>query len=263
MVTPAVTPVVVTATKAAVVTPAAPVAAVASQTWLQKHTTLIIVFLALVLAVFLAQKYFSYVDGVDSKKQQVALAALATQKTATDQALSQDATTLKDYQTALNAEVTQNAQLSAAISSRNKVLVQQQATNATLAPTALATHWAADINKPSTEVVSNASGTTVTDDAAIATVNQLDSVPVLQANLQSTQAQVDDLNVQSGKASALILQGQTAVTDLKTELVDQTKSCTAQVNSLKAAARKSRLKTFAWGFGTGFVSGLFIGLKGL
>jgi len=226
-----------------------------SKTWLQKHTLLIMGVLVIGLSVFVIQKYLDYVVKSDQNKAQIALSQLEAQKASNDKTLAQAQQTLADYKTALDVYSKQNAELTAAITKRTSTAVVQQRQDATLTPTALGTRWKELINKPG--ITETSTGFSVDDDAGLATVQQLELVPVLEANLSDEQAKEENDQKELGKASAVIDQGKDLVSGLQLQLTDQDKSCKIQLQTEKDKSRKSRLRWFGAGFVTGFIGGIW------
>jgi hypothetical protein len=77
---------------------------------------------------------------------------------------------------------------------------------------------------------------------------QLDSIPVLQSDLVDETKIAANLQTQSTQQTGVIA-------DLQVQITDQTKVCQAQVASVKAQARKSKLKWFGVGFVLGVIAG--------
>lgn len=231
-----------------------------SKTWLQKHTAIIATVLFLATAVFVTQKYFDYKVANDGKASQAIQQQLDEQKIINAQTLTQAQKTLDDYKTALDVYAKQNSALTAAIAARDKGVQQQQATNATLPPSALASRWATLIGAKAGEITAGSSGITVTEDAALTSVNMIEEVPVLTQDLKDKQTEITNLNTEVNKSELLVTQGQTLVDGLQAQLVDQSKACKIQVQTVTDSAKKSRLKWFGAGFVTGFVTGVWAGL---
>lgn len=158
-------------------------------------------------------------------------------------------------------------QTTAQIASLQAQLKKQQAADAAMTPDALAAHWGALINSASGVHPVTGDGYAVSQDAAVATTQALDSIPTLNAQIESDS---EVLSAQTGLLSAddkQIGDLNAQVKGLQTTNTEEITTCTAQVAQVKAddavALHKSRKKWFIAGVITGFVGGLFGGHSGL
>lgn len=209
-------------------------------TWLQKHERLIIVVLVLALGGWLGNKWMN-------QSAENAKSALAVQQAASAAAASQADLAAKTYQAAIDAMSRQNVALAASQQARNTTLVKQQTVTATLPPDTVVTMWKGlipGINQGNI-VPTPQGGYTVDGGPAIETVNQLEEVPVLRANLS-------DETALAGNTQTALNSCSTLVETQKTEIAQDKKTCDAQVTSLKADARKSKRNWFI----AGFISGI-------
>jgi hypothetical protein len=113
-------------------------------------------------------------------------------------------------------------------------------------------------------VTTASNGYAVTDDAALATVDQLEQVPVLTQNLKDETTTAANLQKDVDDANTLISTGKVTVAGLQLQLQDQDKACSTQVTALQGQLKKqklqgivSRAKWFLAGFATGFITGVF------
>ena len=223
------------------------------KTWSQKHERLIIVFLVLTFATFLAQKYFDLSAKIADAKNNVAQTVLQAQAQKDEADLAQAKQLLITYEQSLQQSQEQNAQLVAKIAANNVQLAKQQATDAKLTPSQLSIRWQGLVNNTGIETAAN--GYAVTDDAAIDTVQQLEQVPVLTQNLKDETVKEANLQTNIDDANKLIDKGKITVDGLQLQIQDQQKACTTQVAAVTANATKSKLKWFGAGFIIGFVTG--------
>lgn len=235
---------------------------ITSQTWLQKHTVLIIAILSITLGYFLTDKAIAIVASYESHKAQQAQTVLATQAKTSDEDLTEAKAQLVVYENALAASTKENATLTAAITSRNQAESTQQKTDATLPPSQLATRWEALVNN--TGVATAAKGYTVTDDAAVNTVQQLEQIPVLTQNLADMTTEEAGLQKTVSTVNQLVLDGKSTIGSLQSQLTDQTKQCSTDEAALKSQIVKSKVasvwekaKWFGYGFVSGFITGVF------
>lgn len=228
------------------VTPAPTVILANELTWLQKHERLIIVVLVLALGGWLGNKWMN-------QSAENAKSVLAVQQAASAAAASQADLAAKTYQAAIDAMSRQNVALAASQQARNTTLVKQQAATATVAPDVLITMWKGlipgtmggdiklqDITRPDGV---HAQQVIVDDGPAVETVNQLEEVPVLKANLSDETALAQNTQTALNSCSTL-------VDSQKTEIAEDKKTCDAKTASLKADARKSKRNWFITGLVT-------------
>lgn len=228
------------------------------KTWWQKHERLIIIVLALAGVLFVTNKVLNHSADVDKQKSDIAAQTLSQQKE-TDKALAaQVAQTQAQYQQLVIQLSQQNAQLVAAVQTRTVVLQQQQAVDRTLPLPDLGKRWVDLVHLQPTDIQPTASGITVSTDGARTTVAQLEKVPVLEANVQDGQTQIANDEKQLTASNIVIASQSNEIDGLKLTVVDQDKSCKTQIATVKAEARKSKLKTFLYGAGVG--AGLVIGV---
>jgi hypothetical protein len=158
----------------------------------------------------------------------------------------------------------QNQQLTNANIALATALSRQQKTDATLPPSDLAQRWAQITPSMPAGGVTVASDNTmkVTQAGAVATVQQLEKVPVL------TQ-QLDNMTVEKTNDDQLIAKQNTSIFDLNSQvgglqkqIVDNDKVCQAQIKVVKDEARKSKRRWFIIGYIAGFASKAFLSSKG-
>lgn len=240
-------------TPAAPAVTAVPVATTVAttKTWLQNHERLILVVLVLSFLVFGVSKYFDHEATKDqaaaSLAQQTLAAAIENSKALAAQVAGQTA----QYRALVIQLTQQNAQLTQQVNTRTVVLQQQVATDKTLPLPLLGNRWATLIQAAPGDLTATTAGVSVTPQAALATVTQLESVPVLTKNLADTQTENTNLNAELTSSDDLTTGLKSQVTALNTQLGDQTKSCKAEVASVKASARRGKLKAFLFGVGVG------------
>lgn len=209
----------------------------AEKTWFQKHERLIIVFAVLALGGWLGNKWMN-VSAENAKS------ALAVQQQVSAVAASQAALAAQSYQAAIDALSKANVALAASQTARNTALVKQQTATVTLPPDQLVTLWQGlipGINKGS--ITPTATGYIVDSGPAVDTVNQLEEVPVLKANL-SDEIKLADTTQTTLNSCSILIDKQ------KIQIAEDDKTCKAQVTSLKADARKSKRNWFIGGMTT-------------
>jgi hypothetical protein len=237
-------------------TPPISLPTVPTVSWLKAHETIVIVVLVLSAVTFIWQKGANIYADIKKAELTASQNVVAAQKAQVDADLAQAKTLLGVYQQSLAQSQQQNLQLTAQINSRNLALTSQQNNDKVIVqsnPSQFAQRWATLIDNP--DVQDTDKGFQVGPTAALATVQSLEQVPVLQADLKDEQAKTANLQSTVDASQKLVDQGKITVDGLQVQIKDQQAECTAQVASVKADARKSKLKWFGIGFVVGFVAG--------
>ena len=176
-------------------------------------------------------------------------------KTAT-QVVKVDDTATKALQTqlaTLQATVNaQSAQLSQRIVTRNQAVVVQKITDQKLPPTDLAKRWQALLSVSDGVTPTTDGNYAVTQNVALDTVTALEEVPALTQN-------VADLQTQLVNTQAVVQKQADVIAGQATQLADEKKSHTADVNAQKAKTRRAGLRGFEIGVVVGFIGGIFVG----
>lgn len=214
--------------------------------WFKAHEKILIISIGAVLAFHFYSSAIAAWDRHDSRQAEIAAAQVKA-----DDAVTKD---LKGQLVDLQAQVAQtNAELAKQIAQNNTNLKKQQDANnkATLAEVAariqkLAALPPVDVNPlpiPGSLVVSDAGSRTI--------VNQLEEVPVLQAQVTALQTELKNDQTIIDKQTQVIAQ-------LDKDLVDEKKSHVADVAAEKVKTKHAFIK----GLKIGFIAGLFIGIFG-
>jgi hypothetical protein len=218
-----------------------------------KHVILAILAAGMILLI--TWKVLAHMDLVDHDQ-----VVLAQQQLKVDQqtAKTQAATTKTDdsaLQRQVNILTASNRALVTSVASLQQQLASQRSKDAAMAPDALSARWQSLINAGSIQV--QPSGILADLTASHATVDKLESLPVLRAELDQTKAN----SAQKDKA---ILGEQNLVADVQAELgtckkvtQDADAACQAQIKEVKASARK---RAFWYAIGS-FISGIIAGRK--
>jgi hypothetical protein len=144
----------------------------------------------------------------------------------------------------------QNASLESANLQLVTELARQQHVDTTMTPTALTQRWNQLIPQASSTVTS--SGVSLPVVGAVATVQSLEEIPVLQQELTASQTEtknVQSINAASAKQVATL---NIEVDGLNLQIVDDKKVCKAEVAVVKAEASRSKRRWFV----TGFIAGV-------
>ena len=244
------------------------------RTFLLDHERLIIIVLAAVVLWWGWGKYAQIRldhDNALLKQAQVVAqqqadqnAALAKQAQANAQQIAEDRAQLQALSDKLTA---QNQQLVAANTALAVALTKQQKTDASLPVPALVDRWAQLV--PGTNfagAVTSGNNVQVTPSNALATVQQLEKVPVLTQQLANETAEKanDDQLINQQNKSITDLNGQVgtlnaSVAGLNKQITDNAAVCQDQIKVVKAQAAKSKRRWFIIGFISGFVTGAYAG----
>lgn len=244
-------------------TPVAPATLVAeTKTWIQKHERILIVLMVLLAGAWGFSKFADLSASKAEARATVAEQALAAQKVSDAQNAATVAQVTQQYAVIVQSLQAQNASLAAAVASRQTALVAQQKTDATLPLTDLSNRLKTLGNAPDGTVLSDGNYVKITQPGAVAVVQTLETLPVLQSDLKDEMALAGAAQAAQKQGEVVIEAQGKEITGLNLTLVDADKQCKAQIAEVKATARKGKIKWFKIGFVTGFVSGLWAGHAG-
>jgi len=227
--------------------------------FIKTHERLLIVALVLLAG---SWGYSRYADNAAAKSEARATVAeqtLASQKAQDAQNQAQIVQLTQQYQQLTQVLAQQNASLAASVASRQTAQVAQQAKDAHLPPSDLATRLQTMGNASVGEVTVTPTGLALTEQAAVSVTETLEAIPVLQADLRDTQITLQTSEATVAKANDLTAEQAKQITGLNLTAKDADVVCKAQITAVKAEARKGKIKWFKIGFVTGFVSGLWAG----
>lgn len=229
--------------------------------FLLDHERLLIVLVAAVLIFIGYVKVTNIIaahDAANLKQAQVVADAQKVQNAQLAQQVAVDAENLKALETKLES---QNAQLVQANATLASALANRQKTDAALLPTELAARWTQLVPQAS-PVVGSGNSLTVSNAGGVATVQSLEQVPVLQAQLKNETAekQNDDQIITQQTTSIFNLNA--SVTGLNKQIVDNDVVCKAAIKVEVDKARKSKRRWFIIGYVAGFASKAFLSSKG-
>jgi len=171
---------------------------------------------------------------------------VAAQQASVNEGLAQQAAFQAAQYKELAAKLdTQNAALVQANTLLATTLAQRQKTDATLPPSALVARWNILVPQAGAQVSPN--GVTLPSVGAVATVQTLEQVPVLQTELSNTNGQLanDEQLLVAGKAQNDTLYNE--IDGLRVQITDNSKVCQDQIKVIKDAARKSKFHYFLGG----------------
>lgn len=224
--------------------------------WLKHHIVLLVIVIVLVGAsVYGIESIIARHDAVSSAKADIVLQQQTAQTNLLATKLQQD----EQLSAQQNAQLmAMNAQLSSYITQRDKaaaIIVQK---DATLSALEAAQKITVQTKAQPGEVV--VQGDTVQMDLSVSrtVVANQDQLPVVQADLTDAKTEIRQGETVIENLQTVVLDGRNTIDSMKTQAVDADRACKAEVATVKAQARKSKLKWFLTGLITGIIGGRYI-----
>ena len=221
-------------------------------TWLQKHERLILAAMAGVILWLSIGKIDTLIINHDASNLAQTKVVAAEQAEKNKELATQVAEQAAQYKALAQQVEQQNAALEQANVQLAQALTKQQKTDAMLPPNALAQRWNTLV--PTATATVTPSGIAVPQSGAVATVQELEKVPVLSSQLENERTQLGNtqnlLDASRTQVSTLTDQ----VSGLRLQAVDDAKVCKAQVAEVKAQARKSKRTWFTIGYVAGLAT---------
>jgi len=224
--------------------------------WLVAHERLVMLALVLAVGTFGISKFFDVEAARKDAKYVAAEQIVANDQKNSAALASQTAQVTQQYQALVQALSAQNASLAASVASRNVVLTQQVTKNSTLPLPELLARWNM---LAGTTVAVNGDNAIVSVQDSRKTVDLLESVPVLMANLADQTKIAQNYQNELQKADLLVNEESAQITGLNKQLTDQATANKTEVAAVKAEGKKNSVKWFKRGFLVGFISGIFVG----
>ena len=220
--------------------------------WIESHERLLLVAVAGVVLWFGIGRVDSLIARHDNANLQQAQVVAQVQHDKTAAIAAQVAQQAAQYQALADKVQAQNAALVQANTELATALAKQQRTDASLPPTELVNRWSTLV--PQAKPTVTPSGVALDTPSAVATVQALEAVPVLTAQVSNTQKELDNAQSLVTAEGQQVVTLNTEVGSLRTQLGDNQAVCQAQIAVVRAEARKSKRRWFLVGFVTGFVS---------
>lgn len=220
--------------------------------YLKAHEHLIIVLVLVLAGWFSVGKVENIIAAHDNANLKQATTIAQVQQSKDAALAAQVASQAAQYQALADKVQIQNAALVAANTQLATALAKQQKTDASLPLPDLANRWTVLV--PSAKPIATPSGLAVDTPGAIATVQSLEQVPVLSAQIENDHTQIENtqnlLTASNGQVATL----NEEVSGLRLEAVDQTKGCNARVKVETDKVHTARRRWFKIGFLTGFLA---------
>jgi len=222
-----------------------------SLSWLQKHERIVIVFLVLLAGTWFGNRWLDTRAAATSQSAAIAVQQLKEQQAKDAAMAAQVAQLSSQYQALVSEMASENARLAASMANRTIVLQQQQAADKTMPLPDLGAHWAELAGVDKSELTATSNGITVSDTAARATVQKLEQVPVLEANLKDETTVAANTQQELTGANNVIDGQKQQIAGLKLTVTDDEKVCKTQLAAQKAADNKSKRNWFLRGLALG------------
>ena len=183
-------------------------------------------------------------------KQAQTIAAVQSQKDAAIAAqVAEDSAAFAALQAKMQAQATALEQANIALAT---ALTKQQKTDATLPPTDLVARWNTLV--PSANVTVSTNGETLPNSGAVATVQQLERIPVQQETITNDQTLIANGNALAVSQEKQVTDLTSEVSGLKLQSVDDLKVCNARVKVETDKVHKARRRWFLIGYVAGFLT---------
>jgi len=236
--------------------------ATATKTWLQLHERIVCLALVLAFGYFGVSKYYDH-EATVKDAQATAAAQIAVADHTNSLALASQAQQIaQQYAVLVQTLSAQNSALNAAMAQRAIQQKAQVVTDSNLPMAGVAARWAVLIPsvQPSTSLTG---GISLTSGQAHDSLEYMEQVPMLQANLADETKIAGDYQQEVQKSDLLNADLNAQITGLQKENADLVAKDKADVASARAEGRKGKIKYFKIGFVTGFIAGLWGGHSGL
>jgi hypothetical protein len=219
--------------------------------WLRHHLILLaLVVLLVVGSVYGIESVIAKHDHENALEKQAIAQTLAQQNQQFQSQTQIQINTLVQQNTALQQQI---GVLATAITTRDSQLRTQQAQVPQLTPDQLSVEWQKDIKNAGNIKPILPSGYQVDQAAAVASVQAIEAVPVLQQDIGDLQNSNKNLGVQLVNETAIYEDEKKAHASDNTANAAAIAAQNAKIKDITAQCRKSKLK---W-FGLGFLAGLF------
>ena len=220
-------------------------------TWLQKHERLVLAAIAGLALWFGIGKIDTLIANHDNANLAQAKVVAQSQAEKTEAIAAQVAQQAQEYKALADKVNAQNAALEQANVNLANALIKQQHTDAGLPPSELANRWAVLV--PQAKPTVTATGIAVDTPSAIATVQALEQVPVLQKQIVNKDTELGNAQNLLTSSNGQVTTLNTEVGSLRVQITDNAKVCDARVKVVTDAAKKSKRRWLYAGMVIGFI----------
>lgn len=217
--------------------------------FIKAHHTLVLLVAGFGTLLFLGNLYINKSYDAAVARNAAAQQVLQEQVTKNAELQKQQDAREQQYQTMLETLTRQNQALVSAVAARNQAVAVQQHTDAGLPGAELAARHEALAGVKGVNYTEN--GFQVSSPVELQTVQSLETLPVLQANLKDEQSLSANKDQQITGLNGIVtgLNGQ--VGGLRVQLTDADKACTTKIDEIKKGERKAKRNWFARGLAIG------------
>lgn len=225
--------------------------------FIRNHERLILVLSVLAVAGWLGNKLENLIHDRDVSRNAVAQQQLQEQVKANQALAAQVADLQKTYEADRAQWESQNRQLIASIAQRNQQTTNQQQVDASLSLVELAKRWSGLVGVAQDQIQTSGQNLFASEQASRATVQQLEEVPTLRANVQDQQTVLANKDSQITSLAGLNAGLTSQVGGLQKQIGDADKACKTQIAVVKDEARRAKRKYFIAGFIAGIATRLW------
>jgi hypothetical protein len=224
--------------------------------FVKHHEKLLAVILAAALIWGVVGKVQDAIAAHDKAAYAAAASVTAAQAEKNAALATASAALAQQAQAQATATAAANKQLEASNAALITALANQRAIDAKLSPPELAARIETLAALPPNSVVPATAGYTVTAPAAVSIAQSLETVSTQAGEIVNLKSEAANDRKQIAAQDALVLGLNQQIAGLGLQIGDQTKECKAQVATVKAEARKSKMRWFKAGVVVGFVAGV-------
>lgn len=215
-------------------------------TWITSHVVAVLLVLGLVAASVVGSVYF--VENLEAKheaKEAALYSSLSAAQTAQNQELeTQLKSDEQNWAVVQTQLLAQNSQLAQAVAQKNQQLAVQVKADATLDAQSAAAKLEQQTGANSGEVVAQENNVVLDLPVARRVVSDIDTLPVVQSTLASTQQQLTNETTIATNAQADDSAQKQLVSGLQKQNADDSKACDAKVAAANAKVKKAGIKGF-------------------
>ena len=223
-------------------------------TFLKHHETFLIVVLGFALLWFLSGKIQNIIAAHDNANLHTVQVTLTAQVDANKKTAALAAQQAADMKVLNDKVLAQDAALAQANKALATALSQRQQTNNNLPLPELAARWQVLVPAVSSGVSFDGTRLLVDNTAAHATVNELEKVPVLTAQLDNEKKVVENTGTLVASCTKQVVTLNELVVGKDAELKKSDNVCEAKIKVVKDAAKKSKRRWAVTFYVLGFMS---------
>lgn len=225
--------------------------------WFKTHERILALVIVTAMIIYLGNLWINRSYDTALAKNSAAQQVLQSQVQKNAELQKEQDAREQQYQQLVDSLTKQNQTLVAGIVARNQSVATQQKTDATLPLSDLAARQ--QTLSGTTGITSTDSGLLESPVAAVVVTQKLESLPALEQNVTDLQTLSGNKDKQIAGLNGVVSGLNKQIAGLGVQITDEKKACTAQVNEVKAAARKSKRGWFKAGLVIGFIGGLVTG----